>query len=214
MTSNGAWYALLADGTHYAYDDGRVKSYEEKLADPDIQDAFERRYPAGAPIEPVTDETDDEGRIRLDPIFRNTYGRTANQVQLTRITFAGKRLMVNVKVKDAFLRVSDKLDALAKSDPAVKPFLENIGGTFNWRNVAGTNRPSAHSFGVSIDLNATLADFWRWKKGPKVWKNRVPASIVDAFESEGFIWGGRWYHFDTMHFEYRPELTDPACYPD
>ena len=29
---------------------------------------------------------------------------------------------------------------------------------------------------------------------------------VDAFEAEGFIWGGRWYHFDSLHFEYRPEL--------
>ena len=35
---------------------------------------------------------------------------------------------------------------------------------------------------------------------------------VDAFEAEGFIWGGRWYHFDTMHFEYRPELLDGSCY--
>ncbi|MDD5211432.1 MAG: M15 family metallopeptidase, partial [Sulfuricurvum sp.] len=27
----------------------------------------------------------------------------------------------------------------------------------------------------------------------------------------GFIWGGRWYHYDTMHFEYRPELLAPSC---
>ena len=27
------------------------------------------------------------------------------------------------------------------------------------------------------------------------------------FEKHGFIWGGRWYHYDTMHFEYRPELV-------
>ena len=33
-------------------------------------------------------------------------------------------------------------------------------------------------------------------------------------EAEGFIWGGRWYHYDTMHFEYRPELLDDACYAD
>ncbi|MEJ2663631.1 MAG: M15 family metallopeptidase, partial [Spirochaetia bacterium] len=26
------------------------------------------------------------------------------------------------------------------------------------------------------------------------------------FEKYGFIWGGKWYHYDTMHFEYRPEL--------
>jgi peptidoglycan LD-endopeptidase CwlK len=29
---------------------------------------------------------------------------------------------------------------------------------------------------------------------------------VRVFEKHGFIWGGRWYHYDTMHFEYRPEL--------
>ena len=23
----------------------------------------------------------------------------------------------------------------------------------------------------------------------------------------GFIWGGKWYHYDTMHFEFRPELV-------
>jgi hypothetical protein len=29
---------------------------------------------------------------------------------------------------------------------------------------------------------------------------------VAVFERHGFIWGGRWAHYDTMHFEYRPEL--------
>ena len=30
--------------------------------------------------------------------------------------------------------------------------------------------------------------------------------VVEIFEKYGFIWGGKWYHYDTMHFEYRPEL--------
>ncbi len=30
--------------------------------------------------------------------------------------------------------------------------------------------------------------------------------LIDGFESEGFIWGGKWLYSDTMHFEYRPEL--------
>ena len=34
-------------------------------------------------------------------------------------------------------------------------------------------------------------------------------AIIAIFESEGFIWGGRWWHYDTMHFEYRPEIL---CY--
>ena len=34
----------------------------------------------------------------------------------------------------------------------------------------------------------------------------IPSDVVAVFERHGFIWGGRWAHFDTMHFEYRPEL--------
>jgi hypothetical protein len=29
---------------------------------------------------------------------------------------------------------------------------------------------------------------------------------VEIFERHGFIWGGKWFHYDTMHFEYRPEM--------
>jgi hypothetical protein len=65
---------------------------------------------------------------------------------------------------------------------------------------------------VSIDLNVALSHYWRWQKpaAPIQWRNRVPQAIVDAFEAEGFIWGGRWYHYDTMHFEYRPEIVGVA----
>jgi hypothetical protein len=41
----------------------------------------------------------------------------------------------------------------------------------------------------------------------------MPYEIVDIFEKQGFIWGGKWYHFDTMHFEYRPELLDTGVKP-
>ena len=46
-------------------------------------------------------------------------------------------------------------------------------------------------------------------------KDGQPASqsSTTAVEAEGFAWGGRWFYFDTMHFEYRPELFDPTCYP-
>lgn len=38
------------------------------------------------------------------------------------------------------------------------------------------------------------------------YRNRLPKAVVAAFERHGFIWGGKWYHYDTMHFEYRPDL--------
>jgi hypothetical protein len=30
--------------------------------------------------------------------------------------------------------------------------------------------------------------------------------VVRYFEDEGFVWGGKWLMFDTIHFEYRPEI--------
>ena len=58
------------------------------------------------------------------------------------------------------------------------------------------------------------ADYWRWAKGQAggaiPYRNRIPLEIVEIFERHGFIWGGKWYHYDTMHFEYRPELLPPG----
>jgi D-alanyl-D-alanine carboxypeptidase-like protein len=42
--------------------------------------------------------------------------------------------------------------------------------------------------------------------GRITYKDQIPWEIIRIFESHGFIWGGKWYHYDTMHFEYRPEL--------
>ena len=36
--------------------------------------------------------------------------------------------------------------------------------------------------------------------------NRIPKEIIRIFEKHGFISGARWYHYDTMHFEFRPDL--------
>ena len=111
------------------------------------------------------------------------------------------------RIEAPFRRVVARLDALPRS-----PALADFGGTFNWRAIAGTERRSAHAWGIAIDLNPAVSDYWR--NGPlarPVYNNRIPQAIVDAFEAEGFAWGGRWFHYDTMHFEYRPELFDPAC---
>src|ERR1700737_4809713 len=29
--------------------------------------------------------------------------------------------------------------------------------------------------------------------------HEIPLEIVHIFEQHGFIWGGKWYHYDTMH---------------
>jgi len=200
----GGCRALLSDGSEIPYDDGKKKSLEERLAHPDVEDMFAQRYRKG-PIKPVTTVDEDPGRVRLDHLLLLAYPKDG----LVEIEFSGRKLRVHKKAAAAFSRVHQRLMQI--KDPAVKPFLQKLGGTYVPRNIAGTDRPSAHSWGISIDLNPSLTHYWRWQKGG--WQNTVPQSIVDAFEAEGFIWGGRWYHFDTMHFEYRPELLDAACYP-
>ncbi len=205
---------VLPDGTSIPWDDGKTKTFEEKLAAPDVEDAFSIPYRTGK-IEPVTESDHDPGRIRLDALFRHAYGKSEKDVGIVRVPFLGKdrTLPVNRKAEAAFRRVEARLEKALAADPSLEPFFRDVGGTFVWRSIAGTDRQSAHSYGVSIDLNVKLSDYWRWQKPgePLVWKNRVPQAIVDAFEAEGFIWGGRWYHYDTMHFEWRPELFDEEC---
>jgi hypothetical protein len=115
------------------------------------------------------------------------------------------------KVNNAHLElkaISDELD----KHPEWKKYLTNIGGTFNWRYINGTKRLSNHSFGITIDLNTSYSNYWQWscncvdEKAKPKYQNKIPQGIVDIFEKHGFIWGGKWSHFDTMHFEYRPEL--------
>ena len=61
-----------------------------------------------------------------------------------------------------------------------------------------------------MKISACLVIGWSGgASGAPRYRNRVPFDIVAVFERHGFIWGGKWSHFDTMHFEYRPELLSP-----
>jgi hypothetical protein len=110
--------------------------------------------------------------------------------------------------------VAEKLKALSNELDALPAelikYLTPSAGTYNCRVIAGTSRPSVHGSGAAIDINVNFSDYWRWAKqdalGHYPYKNRIPWEIVEIFEKHGFIWGGKWYHYDTMHFEYRPEL--------
>ncbi len=39
-----------------------------------------------------------------------------------------------------------------------------------------------------------------------------PKELVDTFQKNNFVWGGKWGHFDILHFEYRPEVLIKAKY--
>jgi hypothetical protein len=138
------------------------------------------------------------------------------QAKLVSVDFVGQPVKVHTRAAAALGKVSVRLKQLIAQTPSLGVYVTGeLGGTFEWRPIANTNRLSAHSYGIAIDIVVSKSNYWEWEKtnGQIVWKNQIPQAVVDAFEAEGFAWGGRWYHYDTMHFEYRPELFAPACKP-
>jgi hypothetical protein len=207
------WALELPDGGRVPHDDGRTKTIDERIASPDVEDVFALGYRTGA-IAAVTDAAEDPGRVRLEPLFRATYGANAREVSsaLVGVKIAGHTVPFHRRAAPALTRVADRLDAILRGDPSLLRFFRELGGTFATRTIAGTDRTSAHAWGIAIDIDTTMADYWRNAPATKIaWRNRIPQVLVDAFEAEGFVWGGRWFHYDTMHFEYRPELFDPRC---
>lgn len=189
------------------------KNFQLLLNQPDLEDQLSMPYPKGVDY-PIPKRNHDPGRIRVEDFFLKMYGQNKEAVRknLVEINFLDSKLLVT-----QINSIDKKLTKIAKElaeHPDLKKYLENVGGTFNWRKIAGTNRLSTHSFGMTIDINVKYANYWRWAVGDKnedgkrpiVYKNKIPLEIVHIFEQNGFIWGGKWYHYDTMHFEYRPEL--------
>jgi D-alanyl-D-alanine carboxypeptidase len=157
----------------------------------------------------------DPGRARVEALLKATYGDNAAAVsaQLAKVHFFGIRYPFHRQAAGPLERVVKRIEAQTKSKPELLNFLKPIGGTFVWRRILRSKALSSHAFGIAIDLNVAYSNYWRWRRRfeSTTWRNRIPQEIVDAFEAEGFIWGGRWKHYDTMHFEYRPELLSPAC---
>lgn len=213
-----AWVLRLPDGTELPWDDALPKTFDVKMEQPDLQDTLSIPYVPGV-ITAVATVDRDPGRIRNDALFKATFGGTAAAVQqaLVDVDFVGQTVKFHPRAAAALAKVSTKLKQLVAATPSLGAYVTgDLGGTFAWRPIANTTRMSVHSYGAAIDIVVARSNYWEWEKTPGgqlTWKNQIPQAIVDAFEAEGFAWGGRWYHYDTMHFEYRPELFDPACAP-
>ena len=199
------------DGTRTPISDAIAdKDFDTLLERPDIDDMFAIPYRPGPPLaDPGVNE--DPGRIRYEPLFTKMYGDCEKgevQPQMRDVAWlkGTVRFTTANGAADALAAVVDDLRTLPKE---MTKYLVPSAGTYNCRRIAGTDRRSMHAYGAAIDVNTAYADYWLWSKpvgGVYPYRNRIPFAIVAAFESHGFVWGGKWYHYDTMHFEYRPEL--------
>jgi len=190
------------------------KPFDRLLRDASVLDQFRLPYPRDEDIAPSSKDFD-PGRFRNEALFNALYGDCRKgdvTKQFVPVVWLPKHWGHTVMVTRAngvaeLLRaVSTEIDALPdRVAHAAYP----TAGTYVCRPVKDTGRLSMHAYGAAIDLNLKYSNYWLWEaKGAAniPYRNAMPRQIVDAFELHGFIWGGRWYHYDTMHFEYRPEL--------
>jgi hypothetical protein len=196
------------DGTRMSLSDGKPdKSFDEKLKNASLLDQLSLPYPQGRP-DHVPGAEEDPGRFRNQAFFDKMYGdcdKGETQQRLVKLPWFGGAVEVTTinGVADKLRAVAAEIDQLPAS---LKRYAYPSAGAFACRAVKDTGKRSMHAYGAAIDVNTKYSDYWLWRKG--AYRNHIPWEIVDIFERHGFIWGGKWGHFDTMHFEYRPEFFE------
>lgn len=137
-----------------------------------------------------------------------------------RVIFLNRPVTVHELCVDALKRVEEEIWYQAHRSDEVRRFIMELKAVYStqWRMMRGVNNRSYHSYGLALDLIPrstggkhifwlwSAARMWNWEKIPLGLRWSPPEEVVGAFEENGFIWGGKWYHFDGMHFEYRPEI--------
>lgn len=209
---------VFRDGTVMPFDSDSTKGKDFDAILNDTTDLSQMFLIPYKPFEyhaPAKNE--DPGRIRLTPFFEKLYGNETDiNTRVVKTTFMDQELTINEAIQFPLTRVLQDLVELAAKKPELAKYFSKseLGGSFKWRNIKGTERRSLHSYGVAVDLVVKYTRYWMWDRPPVVAKLQpldrrtpnYPKEIVDIFEKHGFIWGGKWDHYDLMHFEYRPDL--------
>ena len=192
-----------------------ARPFAEMLRSATIADQLRQEYRPG-PMRGPPAPDDSPGRLRNAAFFGKMYGdcRSGEVAPLLRpVTWMPRtrpQVLRVTTVNDVATRLERVIAALENLPDRFKPYLVPSAGTYSCRPVADTGLPSVHGFGAAIDIAVRTSDYWVWATRSAdaeiPYRNRVPLEIVEVFEAERFIWGGKWYHYDTMHFEYRPEL--------
>lgn len=210
-------YLIMKSGKKIIYDDKKHKNHEEELANPDIQDMLAQDYPLEKNTE-IMDKNFDPGRARHYELLNEVYGNSKASIEknLSNLKYGYTNYQFNSKNK-ANTSLEDALKEviqLSKTRSDIVSILYPASGTYNYRVIQGTGRLSPHSYGIAIDLKSDKRDYWKWsseKQGKERLKD-YPSELVEAFEKNNFVWGGKWGHFDILHFEYRPEIILKAKY--
>jgi hypothetical protein len=210
---------VLKNGISLPYKTTDAKiSWDDKINNADLEMQLSQIYDKGG-IQTPPPYLFDPGRLRYQPFFQAVYGKDQKAIEKNLVQIDWPTLKGSIKLPvNKINNVDKKLYAIGQ-EIARLPKSERIWAqgatTYCYRVIKDTNRLSMHSFGIAIDLAPDTTQYWKNEAPNETdkigYKNTMPLSIVRIFEKHGFIWGGRWYHYDTMHFEYRPELLASSC---
>jgi hypothetical protein len=227
--------AIVVGGTSFSWAEGRLLPFENRKQWTDYAPQSFYEYPKETPdVASWTAEELSRAEARLadrvatnlkrDPGFFDAlwgiHNRGTADAAQRKIQFLGLPVSVHRLLIEPLARVQGRLEVARVADPSLDAFLKTLVRLegYNWRDIAGTQSRSNHAYGTALDIvprtYGSKNPYWLWvaQDGDgwyrQAWKQRWQPhpALVKAFEDEGFVWGGKWLLFDTIHFEYRPEI--------
>lgn len=229
------WY-LIANGKKFFWANGRLLPPELRLEAEKWRPYVDYLYPSEIPdpesfteedVQRISRSTQSDAREARPPYNLEFYdalydGKTRVSVEahIKSLVFLGKTVSVHEDIIPHLEKVEEEIYSAARTSEEVRIFIDKLLSAegYNWRDIADSQSRSYHSWGLAIDLlpvgwgQKNLYWNWisqwndRWMKIPLERRWMPPEIVVEIFEANGFIWGGKWLMWDNMHFEYRPEL--------
>lgn len=155
----------------------------------------------------------------FDALYDGKYQVRIEQ-NIVSMSFLGRKVNVHRDIMPALSQVEKRILEEALHNHEVKDFVATISSVdgYNWREIRDRQDRSFHSWGLAVDIMpkgwqkkniywSWISDFDSdWMLIPLSQRWMPPKAVVDIFEQHGFVWGGKWVLWDTIHFEYRPEL--------
>jgi hypothetical protein len=223
---NGGW-SMLVNGKRFYFANGRFMPEE-------LREQWEDYLPYDFYVYPWTGTIQQRKILLENPVYSigssflfDTLYSSSTEDESFRwqknYSFLGVKMLIRYDIIPLLDQISDRIHAAAQNNPSINEWIAGLRTSppsfgWNWRNIAGTNRRSNHSYGIAIDLLPRDLEgrltYWRWNVNNDNSFDTIdnttyympPEMVIKIFEEHGFIWGGNWALIDTMHFEYRPEI--------
>ncbi|MEI0612738.1 M15 family metallopeptidase [Brachyspira pilosicoli] len=167
-------------------------------------------------------------RINNKKIINNTFLNTlydgsspkTMMRHIKTVSILGYRTSIHDYIVEPLSNASVEVKSMAQTNVQVKNYLASLKTVsgYVWKIISKSASRSYHSYGVAVDTLPKRSNgkqiYWAWTRvNNKEWyavpfndRWNPPKEVIKIFEKYGFIWGGKWHNYDTVHFEYRPEL--------